>query len=56
MEDSMTAAKAFTAAVTAFLGFAASKGIELPWSVEGTLIAAVAAVAVYVVPNRRRGE
>lgn len=49
----MYAAKALVAAITAFLAFAASKGIELVWYVEGGLLALVAAVMVYLTPNSR---
>lgn len=47
----MNAAKAYTAAVLAFLGLAAAKQIELVWYLEGLLLASVAAVGVYFVPN-----
>lgn len=48
----MHAAKAYVAAVTAFLGFAATKKVELVWYVEAIMLASIAAVTVYIVPNR----
>lgn len=48
----LTWAKALMAALTAFLGFAAAKGIALPWYLEGLALALIAGVSVYWVPNR----
>lgn len=48
----MSAAKAYVAAAVAFLGFATTKKIELVWYVEGLVLASIAAVSVYIVPNR----
>ena len=47
----MTAAKAYVAAVTAFLGFIAAKQVELVWYAEALLLASIAAVTVYLTPN-----
>ena len=48
----MIAAKAYTAAAIAFLGLVATRKIELVWYVEGLLLASIAAVSVYIVPNK----
>lgn len=49
---SLSYAKAVTAAITAFLGLAATRNVELGFWVEGLCLAAVAALTVYTIPNR----
>lgn len=48
----MTAAKAYVAAATAFLGFIASKQVELGWGWEAAILASIAGVSVYFTSNR----
>lgn len=48
----MTAAKAFVAAVTAFLGLLAMREVALNPFFEATLLACIAAATVYITPNR----
>lgn len=48
----MTAAKAFVALVTAFLGLLALREVVLNPFFEATLLGLVAAATVYVTPNR----
>ena len=47
-------AKAIVAFITTFLGFAAARGVELGFWVEGILLAVVAGLAVFAVPNQHR--
>lgn len=48
----LTWAKALIAALTAFLGLAATRGVVLPWYLEGAALAFVAGLAVWATPNR----
>ena len=48
----MPFAKSLVAAITAFLGLAATRNVELGFWVEGLCLAAVAALTVYTIPNK----
>lgn len=48
----MHAAKAVVAAITAFLGFAAARQVELGFWLEAGLLTALAAFTVYTIPNK----
>jgi hypothetical protein len=52
LEVPLHAAKAAVAAITAFLGFAAARQVELGFWLEAGLLTALAAFTVYTIPNK----
>lgn len=48
----MTAAKAYVAAITAFITYVGARNIALPWWVEALALASIAGVTVFLTPNQ----